>query len=113
MSGGIFGASGDPFEEFLARFFGGGTPRRPVERVNIARFMSEPARELVREAAARAAEWGSPDLDTDHLLWAAAHQETTRQMIARTNADPDAMAEQIESGARRGPAREMPLQLTP
>jgi ATP-dependent Clp protease ATP-binding subunit ClpC len=113
MSGGLFGASGDPFEEFLARFFGAGTPRRPVERVNIARFMSEPARELVRDAAAQAAEWGSPDLDTDHLLWAAIRQETTRHMLARTNADPDPMARQIESRARRGPARQMPLQLTP
>jgi ATP-dependent Clp protease ATP-binding subunit ClpC len=102
MSGGLFGSEGrDPFEEFLARFFGGGTPRRPVERVNIGRLMSEPARELVRDAATLAAEWGSADLDTDHLLWAATNQETTRQLLTRAGTDPDALRRQIEDVARR------------
>jgi ATP-dependent Clp protease ATP-binding subunit ClpC len=114
MTEGYIGPGGrDPFEEFLARFFGAGTPRRPMERLNIARLMSEPARELVRDAATQAAEWGSRDLDTDHMLWAATRQEATRQLLTRVGTDPDAIGRQIESGARRGPARELPPEFTP
>ncbi|MCO6008636.1 ATP-dependent Clp protease ATP-binding subunit [Actinoallomurus purpureus] len=114
MSEGLYGSGGaDPFEEFLARFFGAGVPRRPTNRVNIARFMTEGARELVRDAAVKAAEWGSPDLDTDHLLWAATRQEVTRQLLARAGADPEAIARRVEENVRRGPAREMSAQLTP
>ncbi|MFL6051738.1 MAG: ATP-dependent Clp protease ATP-binding subunit [Actinoallomurus sp.] len=96
----------EQFEEFLARFFGPGAPKRPSNRVNIARFMTEGARELVRDAAVKAAEWGSPDLDTDHLLWAATRQDVTRHLLERTGADPEALARQAEEHVRRGPARE-------
>ncbi|GAB3964276.1 ATP-dependent Clp protease ATP-binding subunit [Actinoallomurus acanthiterrae] len=114
MSEGVYGGGGaDPFEEFLARFFGAGMPKRPANRVNIARFMTEGARELVRDAAVKAAEWGSPDLDTDHLLWAATRQEVTRQLLARAGADPEALARQVEQEVRRGPARQTSAQLTP
>ncbi|MQA83948.1 MAG: AAA domain-containing protein [Streptosporangiales bacterium] len=110
----MFGAGGyDPFEEFLARFFGAGAIRRPVQRINIGRLMSEQARELVRDAATRAAEWGSPDLDTDHLLWAATRQEATRGLLAKAGADPDAIAREIESRAGEAQARDVPPALTP
>ena len=42
---GDFGAS--PFDEFLARFFGGSVPGRPVQRIDIGQLMTEQARELV------------------------------------------------------------------
>ncbi len=66
FASGDFGAS--PFDEFLARFFGGSVPQRPVQRIDIGRLMTEQARELLRDAATQAAQWGDPDLDTDHLL---------------------------------------------
>ncbi|MFI0480294.1 ATP-dependent Clp protease ATP-binding subunit [Actinomadura sp. 9N215] len=103
----------DPFEEMLARFFGARAQRRPVERISLARLMSEPARELVRDAAAQAAEWGSVDLDTDHLLWAATRQQGTRQWMARAGADPDKIKDEIEDHARRGDPRDVPPELTP
>ncbi|GAA4239751.1 ATP-dependent Clp protease ATP-binding subunit [Actinomadura meridiana] len=103
----------DPFEEMLARFFGARAQRRPVERISIARLMSEPARELVRDAAAQAAQWGSVDLDTDHLLWAATRQQGTRQWMARAGADPDKIRGEIEEHAHRGDPRDTPPELTP
>nr|WP_245623044.1 ATP-dependent Clp protease ATP-binding subunit [Spirillospora albida] len=103
----------DPFEEMLARFFGGRARRRPPERVSIARLMSEPARALVRDAAAQAAQWGSTDLDTDHLLWAATRQPGTRQWLVRAGADPDGIRGEIEADARRGEPRDAPPELTP
>ena len=114
MSSGMYGGAGfDPFEEFLARFFGAGAARRPVQRVNIGRLMSEQARELVRDAAAQAAQWGSQDLDADHLLWATTRQESTRQLLARAGGDPDAIAREVESRQPHGQAREAPPALTP
>ncbi|SNR36552.1 ATP-dependent Clp protease ATP-binding subunit [Actinomadura mexicana] len=114
MTAGWYGPGDmDPFEEMLARFFGARAHRRPMERISIARLMSEPARELVRDAAAQAAQWGSDDLDTDHLLWAATRQQGTRQWMARAGADPDKIRGEIEDHARRGEPRDVPPELTP
>ncbi|HEY3682526.1 MAG TPA: ATP-dependent Clp protease ATP-binding subunit [Streptosporangiaceae bacterium] len=82
----------DPFDDLFARFFGAGTPRRPMQRIDITRLMSDPARQLLAAAVGRAAESGSQDLDTDHLLYAAARTEPTRDLLTRAGADPDALA---------------------
>jgi len=105
---GDHGAS--PFDDFLARFYG--SPRRP-QRIDIGKLMTEQARELVREAAAQAAQWGDLDLDTDHLLWAATRQEPIRRLLVAAGADPDAIAHDIESRAQRGEPREGTPSLTP
>ena len=105
-----FGAS--PYDEFLARFFGGGAGR-PVRRVDIGQLMTEQTRELVRDAASQTAEWHDSDLDTDHLLWAATKQESTRRLLSAAGADPDAIASEIASRASRRPSREGSPTLTP
>jgi ATP-dependent Clp protease ATP-binding subunit ClpC len=104
---------GSPFDEFLARFFGSSVPQRPVQRIDIGQLMTEQARELVRDAATQAAEWGDPDLDTDHLLWAATRQESTRRLIAATGTDPSGIGRDIESRAQRGEPLAEPPSLTP
>jgi ATP-dependent Clp protease ATP-binding subunit ClpC len=110
--GGDFGAS--PFDEFLARFFGGSVPPSPrVQRVDIGQFLTAQARELIRDAATQATQWGDSDLDTDHLLWAACRQEPVRRLLTEAGADPDAIAREIESHARRGEPRSEPPSLTP
>jgi ATP-dependent Clp protease ATP-binding subunit ClpC len=108
---GEFGAS--PFDDFFNRYFGGSVPQRPARRVDIGQLLTEQARELLRDAATEAAQWGDPDLDTDHLLWAATKQEPTRRLLTAAGANPDAIARDIESRARRGPAREEAPNLTP
>ena len=50
---GDFGAS--PFDDIFARFFGGSVPQRPAQRIDIGALLTEQARELVRDAAARPA----------------------------------------------------------
>jgi ATP-dependent Clp protease ATP-binding subunit ClpC len=108
---GDFGAS--PLDDFFTRFFGGPVPQRPARRIDIGQLMTEQSRELLRDAATQAAEWGDPDLDTDHLLWAATRQEPTRRLLAAAGADPDAIAHDIESRGRRGQPRTEPPSLTP
>ena len=105
MSSGFYGPEGfgsSPFDEFLARLYGGGSGQpRPVHRVDIMRLMSGPARELLGAAAEHATEGGGVDLGTKHLLWAAADLEPTRQLLARAGADPAALA-RAANGRERG-----------
>ncbi|NYI04877.1 ATP-dependent Clp protease ATP-binding subunit [Allostreptomyces psammosilenae] len=95
------GTGGESFDDFLARFFGGAS-RRPVQRVDIGRFMSEQARALVSRAASHAVRCGSKDLDTDNLLWAALQLETTARLVAATGADPRAIAGKLDPGRPGG-----------
>ncbi|MFI8192713.1 ATP-dependent Clp protease ATP-binding subunit [Streptomyces sp. NPDC085946] len=107
MTSGFIGPEGDPFADFLARFFGGPRPRQ----IDIGRLLSQPARELVRGAAQYAAEHGSRDLDTEHLLRAALVTEPTRSLLSRAGADPDSMASAIDE--RSGPAQHGPGEAPP
>ncbi|WP_306187964.1 ATP-dependent Clp protease ATP-binding subunit [Streptomyces sp. MK5] len=109
MTSGFIGPEGDPFGEFFARFFGGG-PRPGPRHVDIGRLLSQPARELVKGAAQYAADHGSRDLDTEHLLRAALSTEPTRSLLSRAGADPDSIASQIDerSGPVHGPAGQGP-----
>ncbi|MCX5268318.1 ATP-dependent Clp protease ATP-binding subunit [Streptomyces sp. NBC_00199] len=111
MSSGFNGPEGygDPFGEFLARFFGG--PRPGPRQINIGQLLSRPARELVRGAAQYAAEHGSRDLDTEHLLRAALSAEPTRSLLSRAGADPDSLATQIDE--RSGPVQHPPGEVPP
>jgi ATP-dependent Clp protease ATP-binding subunit ClpC len=119
MSSGLYGPEGfgsSPFDEFLARLAGAGSGQpRPAHRVDITRLMSGPARELVGAAAAQASERGAANLGTEHLLWAAATLEPTRQLLARAGADPGALARGVEEQERGdgGDAGGGPPQLTP
>ncbi|MGV9452926.1 ATP-dependent Clp protease ATP-binding subunit [Streptomyces sp. NPDC003635] len=111
MTSGFFpeGPEGDPFGEFLARFFGG--PRPGPRQINIGQLLSQPARELVRGAAQYAAEHGSRDLDTQHLLRAAVSAEPTRSLLSRAGADPDSLATEIDE--RSGPVQHPPGEVPP
>ncbi|MFF8943499.1 ATP-dependent Clp protease ATP-binding subunit [Streptomyces sp. NPDC014864] len=89
-----FGASfggPDPFSEILNRFFGMTPAASPpqVQRVPIGRLLTESAHELINLATRRAAEGGSSDLDTEHLLWACTQVEPARGLLDRAGADPD------------------------
>jgi ATP-dependent Clp protease ATP-binding subunit ClpC len=117
MSGGFFGPDGfgsSPFDDFLARIYGAGSgPVRPGHRVDITRLMSGPARDLLGAAAAKAAERGDPNLDTEHLLWAAARVEPTRELLVRAGADPDSLARGLDEQAPASGRPDLSPQLTP
>jgi len=118
MSSGYFGPPGlpgSPFDDFIARIFGAaGNPPPAGYRVDITRLMSGPARELIGAAAAKAAERGG-ELDTEDLLWAAATVQPTRELIARSGADPGAIGRAAEDQQRAGGASRggAPPPLTP
>ncbi|MFC3574336.1 ATP-dependent Clp protease ATP-binding subunit [Streptomyces yaanensis] len=113
MTSGFNGPQGygsDPFEEFFRRIFGGG-PRPGPRQIDLGRLLSEPARQLVAGAARYAAEHGSRDLDTQHLLRAALATEPTRSLLSRAGADPDSLATEIDQ--RAGPAQHISTETPP
>ncbi|MGW4894430.1 ATP-dependent Clp protease ATP-binding subunit [Kitasatospora sp. NPDC004240] len=89
--------SNDPFSDLLSRFFGMSPVAAPpaVQRVPIGRLLSESAQELLALAAQRAAEDGSTDLDTGHLVWAATRVDPSRRMLERAGVDPDRLADDL------------------
>ncbi|MEU5567292.1 ATP-dependent Clp protease ATP-binding subunit [Micromonospora musae] len=114
MGPGDFGT--DPWDEFLARYFGRGEGgRRPPHRVDITRLMTADARETLADAARRAAQRQSTDLDTDHLLWAALQREALRDLVRRAGADPDTLLNALGGKGDGAPRGEVPpnLSLTP
>ena len=104
---------GSPFDDFFTQFFE--TPGRPhripigqeatgrrAEQVDVTTFFSESTSELLRRAAQRAMEWGSADLTTEHLLYAALEDGMARHVIEWVDADPDAISTQLEEEADKG-----------
>ena len=104
---------GSPFDDFFTQFFE--TPGRPhripigqeatgrrAEQVDVTTFFSESTSELLRRAAQRAMEWGSADLTTEHLLYAALEDGMARHVIEWVDADPDAISAQLEEEADKG-----------
>ncbi|AGZ43601.1 ATP-dependent Clp protease ATP-binding subunit [Actinoplanes friuliensis] len=111
--------SPDDWEDPFARFFASADPRRSAQRIDITRFMSADARQVLTDAARRAAEVapagiGIADLDTDHLLWGVLQQDAQQALVRRAGADPDALLAQL-GGVSRAPGSELPdhLALTP
>src|SRR4029450_13122557 len=121
---------GSLFDEFFSDFFDrpfgadtGARPpgvrtsappaRRPVEQVDITQFFSDATRELLQRAAQLALEWGSLDLDTEHLLWAAMQDDLVAQIVRHADGDPAAIAAQIEDEAERGGRTDVAPSLSP
>ena len=61
-----------------------------------------PTRELLQRAAQQAVEWGSLDLDTEHLLWAAMQDDLVAHVVRQADGDPQAIAAQVEDEAEKG-----------
>jgi ATP-dependent Clp protease ATP-binding subunit ClpC len=109
------------FDDFFSDFLGdGGTagertpaPQRQVERVDVTQFFSDATRELLQRAAQTALEWGSLDLDTDHLLHAALQDDVVRHVLEQVDADPQAIAAQLEEEAEKGERRDVAPSLAP
>src|SRR6266516_5943561 len=118
---GRLGGRGSLFDEFFSDFFdrgagaGSATPaqERQVERVDVTQFFSDATRQLLQRAAQTALEWGSLDLDSDHLLYAALQDDVVRHVLSQVDADPDAIAAQVEEEAERAERTDVAPTLSP
>jgi ATP-dependent Clp protease ATP-binding subunit ClpC len=111
---------GEPgqWDDLFARFFGAADPRR-AQRIDITKYMSNDARDVLSAAARRAAELAEPgspvaDLDTDHLLWATLQVPELRARITRAGGDPEALLAALGRSVREaGAALPEQVALTP
>ena len=113
---------GSLFDDFFGRFFdeeslgareGGVIPRRQAEQVDITQFFSEPTSELLQRAAQQAVEWGSLDLTSEHLLYAAVEDNVVRRVLEGAGADPDQIRAQLEEEAQKGSRTDVAPSLAP
>jgi ATP-dependent Clp protease ATP-binding subunit ClpC len=111
------------FDDFFSDFVGqspsggdrgaGAAPTRQVERVDVTQFFSDATRELLQRAAQTALEWGSLDLDSDHLLYAALHDDVVRHVLEQIGGDPDAIAAQLEEETEQAERTDVAPSLSP
>ncbi len=124
MSSRFGGRGSSHFDDFFSDFFGGGqtgggaarrqaAPQRQVERVDVTQFFSDATRELLQRAAQTAVEWGSLDLESDHLLYAALQDDVVRHVLRQIDADPDAISAEIEEEAGKGSRTDVSPSLSP
>src|SRR3954469_11122285 len=112
------------FDEFFSDFFdrspagGGGTgraqaPARRAESVDVTQFFSDATRQLLQRAAQTALEWGSLDLESDHLLFGALQDDVVRHVLEQVGADPGAIAAQLEEEAEKAERTDVAPSLAP
>jgi ATP-dependent Clp protease ATP-binding subunit ClpC len=112
------------FDEFFSDFFdrspagGGGTgraqaPASRAESVDVTQFFSDATRQLLQRAAQTALEWGSLDLESDHLLFGALQDDVVRHVLEQVGADPSAVAAQLEEEAEKGERTDVAPSLAP
>ena len=123
MSGRL-GGGRSLFDEFFSDFFdrspgGGGrtgrpqAPARRAESVDVTQFFSDATRQLLQRAAQTALEWGSLDLESDHLLFGALQDDVARHVLEQLGADPGAVAAQLEEEAEKGERTDVAPSLAP
>jgi ATP-dependent Clp protease ATP-binding subunit ClpC len=117
-------SGGSIFDDFFSRFLDaseGGkssptrrtTPSRGAEQVDITQFFSDSTSALLQRAAQRAGEWGSVNLDDEHLLHSALEDGVVRRVVEEVDADPEQISAQIEEEAERGGSPEVSPELSP
>jgi ATP-dependent Clp protease ATP-binding subunit ClpC len=115
---------GSLFDDFFSDFFGDGgraagrprgpaSPQRQVETVDVTQFFSDSTRELLQRAAQTAVAWGSLDLDSDHLLYAALQDDVVRHVLRQIDADPEAIAAEVEEEADKASRTDVSPSLSP
>ena len=116
------------FDDFFSDFFersggdtgpigGAGSPaatrRRGVEQVDVTEFFSDATRALLQRAAQKALEWGSLDLDSEHLLWATLQDELVSHVLRQLDANAEAIAREVEDEAAQNERTDVAPSLSP
>src|SRR5215218_9273386 len=114
---------GSLFDAFFGRFFEEGAsggagrrsvvPERKAEQVDITQLFSDSTNELLQRAARQATQWGSMDLNTEHLLHAALEDEVVRRVLGEADADPDQVRAQLEEETEKEARKDLSPSLAP
>jgi ATP-dependent Clp protease ATP-binding subunit ClpC len=119
---------GSLFDDFFSRFFEEGAsggagrssagrssvvPERRAEQVDITQLFSDSTDDLLQRAAWQAAEWGSTDLNTEHLLHAALEDGVVRRVLEGADADPGQIRAQLEEETGKEDRKDVAPKLAP
>jgi ATP-dependent Clp protease ATP-binding subunit ClpC len=120
---------GSLFDDFFSRFFEEGAaggagrsssaerssvvPERRAEQVDITQLFSDTTDELLQRAARQVAQWGSADLNTEHLLHAALENGVVRRVLEGADADPDQIRAQLEEETAKEARKDASPSLAP
>jgi ATP-dependent Clp protease ATP-binding subunit ClpC len=119
---------GSLFDDFFSRFFEEGAPggaasgsaerssvvpERRAEQVDITQLFSDTTDELLQRAARQAAQWGSADLNTEHLLHAALENGVVRRVLEGAEADPEQIRAQLEEETAKEARKDASPSLAP
>src|ERR671915_1737367 len=119
---------GSLFDDFFGRFFEEGAsggagrssagrrsvaPEQSAEQVDITQLFSDSTNELLQRAARQAAQWGSADLNTEHLLHAALEDGVVRRVLEEVDADPDQIRAQLEDETAKEARKDVSPSLAP
>src|SRR5215211_1776911 len=114
---------GSLFEDFFSRFFEEGAaggaerssvvPERRAEQVDITQLFSDTTDELLQRAVRQAAQWGSADLNTEHLLHAALENGVVRRVLEGADADPNQIRAQLEEETAKEARKDASPSLAP
>ncbi|KXP11115.1 Clp protease [Tsukamurella pulmonis] len=88
------------FDDIFQRFFGTSAGRPATARVDLNRLLNDQAKTLLAEAQVAAADWDNPEITPEHLLYAAAMTEPTRDVLVRLKLDPDRVAASMKAAAQ-------------
>src|SRR5919108_981883 len=88
-------------DDVLGGFFDEGGQRRDPGRsrdssVDITEYMSDQAEEILQQAARTASEWGSREVDSEHLLYALADNDVVQAILARFKLSPEELKRQVQ-----------------
>src|SRR3989442_914292 len=75
----------------------GGRSRAPGpdrESMDLTDYMSDQAEEILQQAARTAAEWGSRQVHSEHLLFAPPHNDVVQAILARVKLSPQGLKRQ-------------------
>jgi ATP-dependent Clp protease ATP-binding subunit ClpC len=127
-SGGSPLGGGSLFDDFFSRFFEEGAsgdagrssagrssvvPEQRTEQVDITQLFSDATDVLLQRAARQAAQWGSADLNTEHLLHAALKDRVVRRVLGEADADPDQVRAQLEEETGKKTRKDVSPSLAP
>jgi ATP-dependent Clp protease ATP-binding subunit ClpC len=88
-------------------------PEQRAEQVDITQLFSEATDELLQRAARQAAQWGSADLNTEHLLHAALEDRVVRRVLGEADADPNQVRAQLEEETGKETRKDVSPSLAP
>src|SRR5712671_2912479 len=80
--------------------------RRDREGVDVGELLSKQAEEALQQAARTAAEWGSNEVDSEHVLFALADNDVVQAILARLKLSPEDLKRQVKEASPKREKRQ-------